>query len=60
LVLVEIQPIRADDARGLLPAVLQRMQAQVSELFRFGVGENRHDTALVMKFVGVMHLAPDS
>ena len=45
------QAIGGDDPRRLLPAMLQRMQAQVSELLRLRMSEDRHHSALVVKFV---------
>jgi hypothetical protein len=41
------QAIGGYDPRGLLPAMLQRMQAQVSEFLRFRVSEDCHHPALV-------------
>ena len=46
-----------DDARRLLPAVLQRMEAEISKFFRLRVGIDRRHSALVMKFVGRKHSA---
>ena len=51
LVRAQVHPVRADDPRRLLPAMLQSMQPQVGELFRLGVRINRHHPALFTKFV---------
>jgi hypothetical protein len=37
--------------------MLQRVQAQVSQLLSLWVSEDRHHSALVMKFIGTVHLA---
>jgi hypothetical protein len=37
--------------------MLQRMKAQVSELLRLGVSEDRHYTALIVEFVRNQHFA---
>ena len=57
LVRARSQAIGSDDPRRFLPAMLQRVQPQVSQLLRLRMGEDRHHTALVMKFVGSQHLA---
>src|SRR5208283_2536988 len=49
--------VRGNNPRRLLPAMLQRMQAQVGELLRFGMSEDRHDPTLVMEFIRNQHLA---
>ena len=51
------QPVGGDDARRLLSAMLQRMQAEVSELLRLRMGVDGHHPAFVVKFVGSQHLA---
>ena len=48
----ESQAVGRDNPRRFLPAMLQRMQPQVSQLLRLGMGEDRHHAALVVKFVG--------
>ncbi len=52
LVRVRSQAVGRDDPRRFLPAMLQRMQPQVSQFLRLRMGEDRHHAALVMKFVG--------
>ena len=47
----ESSPFGADDARRLLPAMLQRVQAEVSELGRFGMAVDGHHAAFFVKFV---------
>ena len=43
--------IRGDDARRFLPAMLQRMQPEVSELLRFRMGVDGHHAAFVTELV---------
>ena len=57
LVRVQGHAVGADDPGGLLSAMLQRVQAQVSELLRLRVRIDRHHPALFAKFVGSQHLA---
>ena len=52
------QAVGGDDAGRFLAAMLQRMQAEVSQLLRLRVREDRDHAALVVKFVGSLHLAP--
>src|SRR5215469_1521576 len=47
--------IRRSNTRRLLPAMLQRVQAEVSELGSFGVAVNRSHSALFMQFVQLNH-----
>ena len=49
--------VGGDDARRLLAAMLQRVQAEVSKLLRLRMGVDRYHAALVMKFVGRQHSA---
>src|SRR5581483_3440443 len=52
LVHVEHHAIRCDNARRLLPAMLQSMQSEISQFLSFGVGVDRNHTALIVKLVG--------
>ena len=45
------QAVGGDDARRFLPAMLQRMQPEVSQLFRLRVSVDRHHSAFVMEFI---------
>ena len=38
--------------------MLQRMQPQVSQLLRLGMGEDRHHAALIVKFVRNLTFSP--
>ncbi len=53
LMRMQSHAIGSNNSRGFLPAMLQSMQAQVGELLRLGVGENRDHSALIVKFVGI-------
>ena len=48
---VELLAVARDDAGRLLPAVLQRVQAEVGHVGRFGMVEDAEDAALVVKVV---------
>src|SRR5262245_37744650 len=52
---VQRHAIGADDAGGLLSAMLERMQAEIGECFGFGVVVDRYYAAFVAKFVGFSH-----
>ncbi len=47
----QCQAVGGDDARRLLSAMLQRVQAEVSQLLRLRVSVDRHHSALVMEFI---------
>src|ERR1700688_3517807 len=51
------QPGRSNNPCRFLPAMLQGMQTEVRQFLRLRMREDRHHTALVMKFVGNQHLA---
>ena len=55
LVYVQRHAIGADNAGGLLSPMLQGMQAEVSERFRFGMLMDRHHPALIAKLIGNSH-----
>ena len=46
-----LRAVGGGDARALLAAVLQRVQAEVGHVGRFGVAEDAEDAALVLEFV---------
>src|SRR5580698_10602659 len=48
---MNLQALGRRDARGFLPAVLQRIQTQVRHLRRFGVTENSEHAALIVKMI---------
>ena len=48
---VDLTAVRRGDTCALLPAVLQRVQAKVGHVGRFGVTEDAKDAALLMKLV---------
>src|SRR5690242_4226533 len=50
------QPIRGNDARRFLPPMLQRMQAEISQLLRLRMSVDGYDSAFVMEFIE-SHLA---
>ena len=52
------QAIGGNNPRRFLPAMLQSVQAQVSQLLRLGMSEDRHHTALVVKFVESFSISP--
>lgn len=56
--LVEIFAVAGDDAAGLLPAVLERKQAELGKSGRLRVAENAKNTALFVKLVenNIRHL----
>src|SRR5262249_29623994 len=56
-VLMQTKPVRGDDARRLLPAMLQRMQAEIRKLLRLRMREDRDDSAFVVEFIEGQHLA---
>src|SRR6202046_800790 len=43
------ETVGGDNPRGLLPAMLESMQSQVSEFLRFRMSEDRHHPALVVE-----------
>ena len=51
LVDVQLCAIRRRNPRGLLPAMLQRVQAQIRHLRRFGVPENSEHAAMIVKVI---------
>jgi len=50
---VELLAVIGDDPRRLLPAMLQRMQAECHERRRIGMAEDAEDPALIVKMVGI-------
>ena len=48
---VELLAVARDDAGRLLPAVLQRVQAEVGHVRGLGVAEDAEDAALVVEVV---------
>ena len=48
---VELLAVARDDAGRLLPAVLERVQAEVRHVGRLGVAEDAEDAALVVKVI---------
>src|SRR6185436_5224241 len=44
-------PVGGDDAGAFLAAVLQRVQAEVGEVGRFGVAEDAEDAAFVLELI---------
>ena len=48
---VQIVAIAGDDAGGFLPAVLQRVETEISEVGGFGMAEDAEDTTLVVEVV---------
>ena len=54
------QPVGGDDARRLLSAMLQRVQPEVSQLFRLRVSVNRDHAAFVMEFIEHVSLQPSA
>ena len=48
---VQIHAIARDDARGFLPAMLQRVEAEIGELGGFGMAEDAEHTALVVEMI---------
>ena len=48
---VQIAAIARDDSGGFLPAMLQRVQAEIGELRRFFVSEDAEHTTFVMETV---------
>src|SRR5580700_5496998 len=57
LVLAQALPIRRDNARRFLPAMLQSMQPQVGQLLGLGMRVNSNYAAFIAKFVGGQHVA---
>ena len=46
-----LAPVGGDDARALLAAMLQRVQAEVGEVRRLGMPEDPEDAAFVFEFI---------
>ena len=57
LVHARSQAVGSGYSSRFLSAVLQSMQAEISELLRFRMGKDRHHAAFIVKFVGFQHLA---
>jgi hypothetical protein len=45
------QAVRGDDARGFLPAMLQRMQPEISQFLSLRVSVDCYDAAFVVEFI---------
>jgi hypothetical protein len=56
---MEALSIRGDNARGLLSAMLQLVQAQIGKLGGFRVAVNSNHTTLVFEFVASLQTAQD-
>ncbi len=50
------EAVRRCNASRLLPAMLQRVQPEVGKLFRLGMVVDCHHTALVAKFIALVHV----
>ena len=54
------QPVRGDDARRFLSAMLQRMQPEVSQFLRLRMGVDCYDSAFVMEFIEHVSFQPSA